>query len=108
MNMTDEEMRIAIAEACPSVFRFDQLNKQWLWNDGGAFRLCLKNDPLQDLNAMHEVEELLPEEKRPNYVNNLYLVAVEHQIKTGKWRYSGLSARQRAIALIKTLNLEPA
>ncbi len=51
--MKPEKQRIAIAEECPGLFLID---------GGGMFRHPEKLtgfDPLNDLNAMHEAEELL-------------------------------------------------
>lgn len=114
--MNPEKQRIKIAEACG----WKGISPEYLtgyapWRptpygervmgDLESIPLDPLPDYLNDLNAMHEAEETLPEEKRPDYVNNLYLVAIAHQARTGKWRYSSLSASQRAEVFLKTLNL---
>lgn len=101
--MTDEEIRIKVAEAMG-----------WHAEKGttvghapnGAFLCEFPNYP-EDLNAANEMEETLSEEERPVYVNNLYLIALEYQKVTGKWRYSSLPARQRCLAYLKTKGLIP-
>jgi hypothetical protein len=107
--MNPEKQRIAIAEACG-----------WKNVDAGAGRVwgfttrhkgtpsesdvCVDvpNYPF-DLNAMHDAEETLQESQRVTYSNELYDLAVEHQLKTGKWSYLSMTAAQRAEAFLRTI-----
>jgi hypothetical protein len=55
--MTPEAQRIAIAEVCP---RIKLVGEYWHWSpDGTGWFVCIHNDPLKDLNAMHEAEKAL-------------------------------------------------
>jgi hypothetical protein len=104
--MKPEQQRIAIAEACG-------WTETEAWLDG---RRCFERaesnsgwdfdslpDYLNDLNAMHEAEETLQESQRVTYSNELYDLAVEHQLKTGKWSYLSMTAAQRAEAFLRTI-----
>ena len=88
--MTPEQQRIAIAEACG-----------WLKVHGHS--VAGIPDYLNDLNAMHDAEETLQESQRVTYSNELYDLAVEHQLKTGKWSYLSMTASQRAEAFLRTI-----
>jgi len=99
--MNDNEINIAIAEACPTV--------AGVWNDGELrwnYKLRpvpTRFAPVNDLNAMHEAENTLTEQQRTWYSDQLYDIACNHQRLTGKWRYLSLNARQRAEAFLRTL-----
>jgi hypothetical protein len=68
--MTDEQINIAIAEACG-------WTKGWNFNTGyptdkpDEFHLESLPDYLNDLNAMHEAEKMLTKEQLYNYGNKL-------------------------------------
>ena len=61
--MTPEQKRIAIAEACPTVFhinRFSDGKTQITWAVNRNFHGEVKTvDPLNDLNAMAQAEKVL-------------------------------------------------
>ena len=66
--MSPDQQRVAIAEACPNVFRV--LNGECHWRygcEGYESRV----DPLDDLNAMHEAEKVLTQEQIAAYVGYL-------------------------------------
>jgi hypothetical protein len=86
--MTDEQINIAIHEACGWEYKPK--------NCGGA-------DCCNDLNAMHEAEQMLSESATIYYTDNLYDMAIEIKKKTGKWNPYGLKSRQRAEAFLKTI-----
>ena len=76
--MTPEAQRIAIAEACPATIK--HLADLWFYMHQGVWTPCRNNDPLSDLNAMHEAEKVLTvtlppmswkESERTRYVNHL-------------------------------------
>jgi hypothetical protein len=77
--MTDQQQRIAIAEACG----WTEISERCMWGlPKGAFDTgkedCLKHLPdyLNDLNAMHEAEKVLAAEQRRSYVNCIYNLPV--------------------------------
>jgi hypothetical protein len=140
MNMTDEQMRIAIAEVCGvhtkhckgwtcdhedyrqgrhgSWRHFNSEQEALDWNrifptEGFKTEVytlaSLLPDYLNDLNAMHEAEKHL----QPNQSCTYWCRLMESGPKRTDggamfWGATHATARQRAIAFIKTLNLEPA
>ena len=62
-------------------------------------------DYFNDLNACHEMEEVLTEGERLKYNDRLYDAALKHAAETGKWRYLSLKASYRAEAFGLTLGL---
>ena len=85
--MTLEEQQIAIAQASQGAIEL--FAGVWYYFDGKRLHPCKDNDPLQDLNAMHEAEKIL---RIPQYAERLdYCVDA--------------TAAQRAEAFLKTLNL---
>ncbi len=108
--MTDKEINIAIAEACPTV--------AGVWSDGELrwnYKLrpvptCF--DPVNDLNAMHEAEKVLTADDRKMWEYVRQLVATTHGrlypdcIST--WQMIHATARQRAEAFLRTLGKWPA
>ena len=99
--MNPEAQRIAIAEAC-GYKRLSQHEAVWSLK-GWNYKMGNLPDYLNDLNAMHEAEETLQESQRGTYSDELYDLAVEHQLKTGKWRYLSMTAAQRAEARLRTI-----
>jgi hypothetical protein len=108
--MTDEQMRIAIAEACGFGGEF---SKRWILEVGmegeDKFAFAATRNNLDeevpaypnDLNAMHEAEETLTANQRLHYANRVALIADQG------WGFKALhaNARQRAEAFLRTLNL---
>ena len=100
--MTDEQINIAIAEACGRVRRPDGY---WFplgstVGSAGIPNYC------NDLNAMHEAEKTIAENKWSLYRDNLR-DAVLGPIRTvHEWCKSDLhaTARQRAEAFLRTLS----
>ena len=110
--MTNEQINIAIAEACGIVGPFEN---RWIrgyeMEGGDAYGLTgFKKDELvfvadyfNDLNAMHKAEEVMTEMQRCDYSEHLYELARNHQEKTGKWRFVSMNAAQRAEAFLRTI-----
>lgn len=94
--MTPEAQRIAIAEACPGVFRVIHGKVYWKNDDG----LC---DPLTDLNAMHEAENKITDFS--HYARWLKWIALGlGQIPPrAKWKVVHCTAAQRAEAFLRTI-----
>ncbi len=95
--MTPEQQRIAIAEACPDVFRINDLGTVLRKNGVGEWVYC---DPLHDLNAMHEAERIVlgyDEVQKYKRVLNKVCGPETHPIFS--------DAAQRAEAFLRTLNL---
>lgn len=129
-NMTDEEIRITVAEAC-GLFRFmplkrttrrmkDDPNGVRLWycdhHHGGAAEYVEVPFYPTDLNAMHEAVNNVPDELRLAYRRNLNLAAnglsvgalrklSKEQQEQAFWQYANATARHRAEAFLRTLNL---
>ena len=106
--MTPEAQRIALAEACPTIAG-ERHGKEikWFWKDSlGTWRPCHRNDPLNDLNAMHEVEKLLRGTVE-QYHNEREYHDRWCRYQSYLLHYAGVSATaaQRAEAFLRTLNL---
>lgn len=99
--MTDTEINIAIAEAC-GIVDVDQWGPLYKTASGWV-RDC--PDYANDLNAMHEVEEMLTEDQRKNYWIELYEFAPRRVFSTHKdnWQMIRPTARQRAEAFLRTI-----
>jgi hypothetical protein len=123
--MTDEEMRIAIAEACgwkkpddPEVMKFKvgwTSAEKWWMCPGGVLRLKHDiPDYLNDLNAMREAESCFVGDasKAMTYAMHLLRtcrlsIASEYDELNVDycWHACHATARQRAEAFLKTFNL---
>jgi len=110
--MTPEAQRAAIAKACPGTFLCR--DGRWRWRDSeNWWDDCRDNDPLSDLNAMHEAEKVLNVAQRVIYEE--YLVRVVFAITPFESQFNLLpetllricyaTAAQRAEAFLRTLNL---
>lgn len=96
-TMTPEEQQIAIAQASQGAIEFYE--GVWRYFDGKRLHPCKDNDPLQDLNAMHEAEKVLRPIRQVRYHDLL-------RAKLGSYDLcSHATAAQRAEAFLKTLNL---
>ena len=73
--MTEQEQRIAIAEACPTVFKHDGRIVYWHTCHQKAHEAV---DPINDLNAIREAVQTLPSTRRGYYNAELF------QITTGR------------------------
>ena len=107
MNLTDEEIRIKIAEACG--WKFSKLAHPdskpvavmcWIAPGCEDWQIRRLPDYLNDLNAMHEAEKVLNPTQLLRYAEDL-------MDKLGSHSCIKATAAQRAEAFIKTLNLEP-
>lgn len=105
--MTDEQMRIKIAESVGYKELFMDNGKSMVpqrWEspyDEFCYVAERLPDYLNDLNAMHEAEGILTNEQIEVYCSLL------QKPQWGIWWAISATARQRAEAFIKTLNLEP-
>lgn len=93
--MTPDAQRIAIAEACPEVFRVLDGKVYWK-NDSG---LC---DQLNDLNAMHEAVSTLSREMKVSWADYLYEVARRNHHEKDV-ALATATAAQRAEAFLRAL-----
>ena len=119
--MTPEAQRIKIAEACPTairrISRYSKLTDSqivtWdVYNGGQEWLPCRDNDPLRDLNAMHEAEKVLTETQIVVFRNTLGLLCGGVREDDGGTFVSHseaihATAAQRAEALLRTLRLWP-
>lgn len=97
-NPTPEQLRAAIAEACPGVIQ--HWLGQWQYYDGYGWRPCKDNDPLADLNAMHEAEKVRIYTDHNTYVRfeTILIEMVEHPLHA--------TATQRAEAFCRVVKPE--
>lgn len=101
--MTDEQINIAIAEACgwrQSIGRHPKSDRiLTIWTDGKSNFCHNRKLPsyCNDLNAMHEAEKGLTEEQEAKYVTTLCLEVQD------KPRLHHATARQRAEAFLRTI-----
>jgi hypothetical protein len=117
MNMTDEQMRIAIAEACgwnsireqdyDHGYSGNDVRQMWVGLSPDLNEFEQLPDYCNNLNAMHEAEKVLTEKGV-----NAWWAYVAHINRNNPTPFRAESAvhataRQRAEAFIKTLNLEP-
>jgi hypothetical protein len=99
--MTDEQMRIKIAEACGWIHHHmrpsetERLQKKWYY-------LSDLPDYLNDLNAMHEAEKVLKGGMRSKYDAELTLICLRDY--NFIWEST---AAQRAEAFLKTKGIIP-
>lgn len=119
--MTPEQQRIALAEWAgwkrpdhPDVMKVKEG-----WTKPEAWWMCPQGvlrfkhdipDYLNDLNAVHELEEKLTFEQAEQFEDELCHIVVkcnEQQKKQAPWRFAvaHATAAQRCEALLKTLNL---
>mgnify|MGYP003649117290 CR=1 FL=1 len=68
--MTPKAQRIAIATACPKLFRVMEKSKDLCWKPPGM-EYEQDADPLSDLNACHEMEKTLTDEQQGYYWDHL-------------------------------------
>jgi hypothetical protein len=94
--MTNEQINIAIAEACGW---YEEDNESEICWTRDELTYCLHEDELpdycNDLNAMHEAEKTLNSEQLHDYYENLELV--------NGWEYPSSTARQRSEEFLKTI-----
>jgi len=106
--VTPEQQRIAIAEACgwknhdhPDVMQFKQgwtMPEQWCMDPKGVLRFNHdRPNYLNDLNAMHEAENVLTSEQVTSYVYSL-------ESMNERWSTPAFAtASQRAEAFLRTI-----
>ena len=102
-RMTEEQINIAIAERCgftdimwPTGFH-QQMSDEKSKQAGGRWRFQIP-DYYNDLNAMHEAENLLDENGREDYWNELW------NLTGGEFELCHATCMQRAEAFLKTIN----
>ena len=114
--MTEQEMRIAIAEACG--WRNVQPNPvRGIIPLAGTIKpggVSDANNPpfgipdyLNDLNAMHEAEKVLDQNQKNRYLNILHGICLpeDYDELDDDFNWCTATARQRAEAFVETLNL---
>jgi hypothetical protein len=110
--MTDIEINVAIAEACPSVFVRKAGQAGWNYKSSvhGRILPCINGNIFDDLNAMHEAEETLRNNQfhYVDYSRQLFRVISGTDLDKDGLGYFGFSfisapARQRAEAFLKTI-----
>lgn len=109
--MTDQEINIAIAEACGWTYvnKYGGRTKHATWakwkvrnpeenqNSHDLPNFC------NDLNAMHEAEKTLTLDQRRLYWQHLYRITEKGRMAEPGWLTATASARLRAEAFLRTL-----
>jgi hypothetical protein len=101
--MNKDKQRIKIAEACG--WRIYKSNGIMYYERPGGnvynheSSLSYLPDYLNDLNAMHEAEKVIPHDKGAEYARNLLKI-----VPYGDWMHTTTAAK-RAEAFLKTMNL---
>jgi hypothetical protein len=111
--MTPEQQRIAIAMACPErlrqVYTLRQVHSRWQYFDGTYWFCCKQDDPITDLNAMHEARKVLTHDQQVEYSVQLGKLVTSHlPASRSAWMdyyIANATAAQRAEAFLRTLNL---
>lgn len=107
--MTEDQQRIAITVACQGIVcYFEGSNAGWYYQDAmGTWHRCHQNDPLLDLNAVHEAEKLLGEKRIRTYAFTLAQTLDTSPTVDLDDQFLNISATasQRAEAFLRTLNL---
>jgi len=102
--MTDEQINVAIAEACG----WRKEDGVYMWTANGIDYTCPDLwDWANDLNAMHEAEQIL-KRMGPEYARNLLDIVSRNagigiQYAHGSFAHIKATARQRAEAFLRTL-----
>jgi hypothetical protein len=99
--MTDQEINIAIAQACGFKMEEDYdatRGPSWKWPTGQE---CEGEPPdyCNDLNAMHDAVNTLTPDQRNAFIDLL------GETYHDSWEFCNATARQRAEAFLRTLNL---
>jgi len=95
--VTDKQMRLAIAEACPELFRRCNCSHECsllVFRGSGT-----KVDPLTDLNAMAAAEQVLTDDQYFDYCRKRLPSAQKSEIAQGRTA----TARQRAEAFLRAI-----
>ena len=108
--MTNEQINIAIAEACGWEPRKDTDGNIIAWQSPGAYRAFSPDDLpdyCNDLNAMHEAEETLDLQKAGVFAEQLrvtvYRTTRLPHVDSGSFAHVHATASQRAEAFLKTI-----
>ncbi len=115
-DMTDQEMRIAIAETC-GWYRLPQDSQTWAprgWEHGkdvyGKLRPTSNlPDYLNDLNAMREALACIDSKQQEVFIYHLHRIvdSLDEREESSYWLILMATARQLAEAFIKTKGLNP-
>jgi hypothetical protein len=96
------------------VYTLRQVHSRWQYFDGTYWFNCKQDDPITDLNAMHEAEKVM----KAKGIFSSYLSALAkvcgfdaqgdeawHKLHAGMEAVASATAAQRAEAFLRTLNL---
>ena len=99
--MTDDQINMAIAEACG----WTDIRDNMVGKAPGETCNRVMFLPLycSNLNAMHEAEKVLTKEQVREYQCLMYDIACESSATQGRWMPYSATARYRAEAFLKTL-----
>jgi len=106
MQLTNEQKRIKIAEACGWTQHSDGYWSNLTLTPRGSVSASALPDYLNDLNAMHEAEKMLTEEQKHKYLDYLSTFTEGRRDEDYVWWDTVFAtASQRAEAFGRTLNL---
>ena len=107
--MTDEQMRIAIADAC-GIAVYEEPDGSGLWSCKGSYKTGISKEHAQrvslpnylnNLNACAEFEKTLTDEEHNHYRAHIYGMTFNPR------ECFSATARQRCIAFLKTKGIIP-
>lgn len=106
--MTPEKQRIKIAEA--SQGSIELYNQVWYYWSDSKRHPCKDNDPLKDLNAMHDVMSIFDYDQADEFEDHLCDICKRSNDKKDNpvpWRFAvvNATAAQRARVFLETLGL---
>lgn len=103
--MTNEEINIAIAEACGWKLYQKEGELPWLHPNGKDYYRKIPNY-IGDLNAIHEAETYMSSKLWNGYFNKLYKIVFntpDQPEHINNWRIINATAAQRAEAFLRTI-----
>ena len=109
--MSPEKQRVAIATACGWKYQDIRLGDDTqdppphssAWHFNGKFTLQYPPDYLNDLNACHEMEQVLTHDQHIDYMEWLGLCSDDYGHKV--WAYVHATSAERCKAFLRTLGL---
>ena len=93
-------------KSCPNITHFND-SRGWCWtsSEDQHWNRCFNNDPVNDLNAMHEAEKVLTYEQLPVYIATLKNPVLMKDEGVSDFDLMHSTAAQRAEAFLRTLGL---
>lgn len=103
--MTDDQIRIALAEASQGIIEYTE-GVWFYWSNGRLFS-CKENDPLEDLNACAEFEKTMTDEEWRVYSAEIVSLTLWDRATDTMKRILQATARQRCLAYLRMKGILP-